>query len=88
MGTQDERLEQACTGIAASWCPNCGNCTCDRYLEVQPGIGQGWGDIRFEDPKCPLHGDGSLHTEFPSCYACGGEFRTVVARDEHEVGCG
>lgn len=39
----------ACTGIAASWCPNCGDCACpDR-------------ERRMDDPACPLHATDSPH---------------------------
>lgn len=36
------RWAEACTGIAASWCPICGDCCCDR----EKGL---------NDPACPLH---------------------------------
>lgn len=40
-----------CTGDAATWCPNCGDCTC-------PADKLG----RFsESPSCPLHGLGTRH---------------------------
>jgi hypothetical protein len=44
-----------CTGFAASWCPNCGDCTCARGEEGD------WPDAN--DPACPLHGLGSEHYE-------------------------
>lgn len=51
---QTERLNDArdrakCTHISASWCPNCGDCTCrDRERSMS-------------DPGCPLHDEGSPH---------------------------
>ena len=45
-------LAPECTGLAASWCPVCGDCKCpDREL----------GDIN--DPDCPLHNNSSDHAE-------------------------
>ena len=41
-----------CTGWAASWCPNCGNCTCPFDAE-----GRDTGD----DLACPLHGSAAAH---------------------------
>lgn len=38
----------ACTGVAASWCPVCGTCICNRAAGL-------------DDPRCPLHGPGSPH---------------------------
>lgn len=40
-----------CTGIAASWCPNCGDCIC---------LGGGEDAV---DRNCPLHAPGSMHAE-------------------------
>ena len=37
-----------CTGISASWCPECGDCCCDR-------------EESMDDPRCPLHNAHSLH---------------------------
>ena len=45
-----------CTGIAASWCPNCGDCTCER-----PEDG-GW-IPDLTEYNCPLHGPDSIHAE-------------------------
>jgi len=39
------------TGIAASWCPECGECSCD--LD----------DGGFDKADCPLHGDKSRHCD-------------------------
>jgi hypothetical protein len=45
----------ACTGISASWCPECGDCTCP-YDE--------FGFIGDRDtPGCPLHDPNSPHAE-------------------------
>lgn len=45
-----------CTGVAASWCPNCGDCTCKR------SVGEGE-YVSFDNPACPLHGPDSDHAE-------------------------
>lgn len=37
---------QTCTGVAATWCPQCGDCRCAGELN---------------DPQCPLHGPDALH---------------------------
>jgi len=39
-----------CTGLAATWCPNHGRCTCPAPEEAK-------------DPLCPLHAPDSLHAE-------------------------
>ncbi len=41
-----------CTGIAAGWCPNCGDCTCDRST---------WETSPEHNTQCPLHGENSTH---------------------------
>lgn len=49
-----------CTGVAARWCPICGDCSCP-YDEAM-----GWGPGIFEEPTdddCPLHGFASDHAE-------------------------
>lgn len=42
-----------CTGLTASWCPRCGDCTCPRR--------ESDGDCRFDTPGCPLHDPSSPH---------------------------
>lgn len=44
-----------CTGIAATWCPRCGDCTCD----LDPLTGE----RTLDDHFCPLHGLESKHAE-------------------------
>lgn len=46
-----------CTGIAASWCPLHGECTCPRGPDG--AIPEGG----LNDPSCPLHATTSLHAE-------------------------
>lgn len=41
----------ACTGITASWCPQCGDCTCPDRTEV------------MSSSRCPLHAPGSDHAD-------------------------
>jgi hypothetical protein len=45
----------ACSGVSASWCPNCGDCTCPQ--EERSGF------INRSHPDCPLHGVNSKHAE-------------------------
>lgn len=45
-----------CTGITATWCPRCGECTCVRDRSDAPSLC---------DPRCPLHAPGSDHGEPP-----------------------
>lgn len=52
------RREEPCTGLAASWCPNCGDCTCPVVVEEDGTTG--WPDAR-DDPACGLHGAASTH---------------------------
>jgi hypothetical protein len=44
-----------CTGIAASWCPVCGDCSCP----YEVGIGR----LNMDDRDCPLHAHDSLHAD-------------------------
>lgn len=37
-----------CEGLTASWCPNCGDCCCNR----EKGL---------DHPDCPLHAPGTPH---------------------------
>lgn len=51
------------TGIAAGWCPECGDCTCPRDKNGEPKLrddGDGWFQV-IEDPLCPLHRRGGAH---------------------------
>lgn len=43
----------SCTGWAASWCPVCGDCSCERHPDGE----------RIEPPleTCALHGERSTH---------------------------
>lgn len=45
----DRRDYGDCTGLSASWCPVCGDCTCRDPPESR------------NDAECPLHGDRSKH---------------------------
>lgn len=40
-----------CTGVSASWCPRCGDCTCRNVDESR------------DDEDCPLHSATSRHAE-------------------------
>lgn len=44
------RPAEACTGIAASWCPRCGTCTCPF-------------EKHGDNPTCPLHAENSTHAD-------------------------
>lgn len=47
-----------CTGLAARWCPNHGDCTCDP-------IAADLGDRSHGDFGCPLHDMGTDHAGEP-----------------------
>jgi hypothetical protein len=50
-----ERIE--CTGVAASWCPVCGDCGCARDEDGELV------DENVPNDECPLHGFRSQHAE-------------------------
>jgi predicted RNA-binding Zn-ribbon protein involved in translation (DUF1610 family) len=50
----EEPAGAECTGVAASWCPVCGDCACPR---------QTTGERDGESASCPLHGPDSTHGE-------------------------
>ena len=53
---------EPCTGLAATWCPCHGDCTC-------PTVANTYGDTdrpSMDDPDCPLHGDRSTHATWPA----------------------
>jgi hypothetical protein len=53
-----------CTGIAATWCPLHGDCSCPREEDGSPVMFHGpfgHGSQVVHDDDCPLHGTGSLH---------------------------
>lgn len=47
-----------CTGLAASWCPIHGDCTCPNRAGIE-------GSPTLNDPNCPLHSPMSTHAEPP-----------------------
>jgi hypothetical protein len=49
MDADEQKLR--CTGLAASWCPVHGNCTCPVK------------ESHLNDPGCPLHSSESTHAE-------------------------
>lgn len=49
-----ERFEP-CSGIAATWCPNCGDCACPVDVDAAGVV-----DVDA-NPECPLHGLVSTH---------------------------
>ena len=62
--------EPECSGVAASWCPSCGDCTCPRQdaggpvvLTAGPAaIGRlGAKTYALHNPSCPHHGTASTH---------------------------
>ena len=62
--------EPECSGVAASWCPSCGDCTCPReddgepvVLTAEPAtIERMWPKTYVvHNPSCPLHGTASTH---------------------------
>ena len=61
-----------CTGIAARWCPNCGDCICPENEDGEPIVLISKAPFIFEfgpksyvvhDPWCPLHGTESDHAK-------------------------
>jgi hypothetical protein len=51
-----DRLEsRLCTGVAATWCPVHGNCSC--ALDPNTSVRM------LDDPTCPLHAAESSHAE-------------------------
>lgn len=73
-----------CTGIAASWCPVCGECSCplndDNEIEwhFEAGVVSfaghpAWSEtartVVHYDEVCPLHGSKSKHAEEEGAYA-------------------
>ena len=61
---------EECTGVSASWCPNCGDCTCPRDADgdfvtrtIEPAtIWRLWPILEHvADKDCPLHGEKSKH---------------------------
>lgn len=48
-----ERPPAPCTGLTATWCPNCGSCTCPPHPDPQ----------HFNADCCPLHSSDSRHGE-------------------------
>lgn len=49
---------EPCTGVAAGWCPRCGDCSCPRDEE-------GWLSGSMNHPDCPLHAPSSDHARDP-----------------------
>lgn len=64
-----ERVKEAphepCTGISASWCHNCGDCTCPRYYDDNEPINDPEAIAKAYERRgeCPLHGASSQHAE-------------------------
>lgn len=56
------RPSSECSGIAASWCPIHGDCTCPRQKNGDPVWRKNEEGV-VEDEKCPLHGFASNHAE-------------------------
>jgi hypothetical protein len=46
------KIEPRCTGVAATWCPVCGDCCCEIFENGSPS---------FDDDDCPLHNARSTH---------------------------
>jgi len=49
--------DSECTGVAATWCPVCGDCTCGDRTEFAHVI---------DESGCPLHAADSGHAEQPA----------------------
>lgn len=46
----------SCTGMAATWCPTHGDCSCPPRYPHDPSS-----ERTLDDPRCALHGDASSH---------------------------
>jgi hypothetical protein len=70
------RRSEPCTGVAASWCPNCGTCTCVEYAVASAFdcgdyppvysfnyLEELFSDRELDDPNCPLHDFLSPHAD-------------------------
>ena len=55
-------MSTECTGIAASWCPNCGTCSCSRHET---------GERAELNDSCALHGDSTKHAATLCAGGCG-----------------
>ena len=52
-----ERAGVVCTGVAAHWCPRCGDCCCPSRFPEHPTNAE----RTLDDPDCPLHSPTSDH---------------------------
>lgn len=58
-----QRPDTRCTGIAASWCPVHGECSCPKQEKTGEPV---WRNgERVENEACPLHGRGNNHAKAP-----------------------
>lgn len=62
IGSAIERETAECTGVMASWCPNCGDCHCPKADN---------GERCGVTDACPLHGYHSRHAETRCAGGCG-----------------
>jgi hypothetical protein len=64
---QAARMRGVCTGVAASWCPRCGDCTCPREADgsfvLEYPDGPGGRSVQVYAVACPLHNPQSDHAE-------------------------
>lgn len=59
-----------CTGMAATWCPIHGDCTCPWVKGDEPSDGFDPDAVRdLNSETCPLHSSASTHAEVPSVMA-------------------
>ena len=61
---RDVEHTEPCTGIAATWCPNCGDCSCPVEIDDDGQVEVQFDDLHA-DARCPLHGLVSTHAGNP-----------------------
>lgn len=54
---------EPCTGIAAVWCPNCGQCSCPEAIDGS-GVFFPHNRATMRKSKCPLHKFKSGHRQY------------------------
>lgn len=69
-------VAEPCSGVAARWCPRCGDCTCVPANAVSREL------FALDSPDCPLHGTHSEHAESSAPPAEGSGTEVTEALEE------
>ena len=78
--TATAKPAEVCTGIAATWCPVHGDCTCP-HCDDNP-----YADRTLTDESCPLHSSSSTHGEtVESAEVCASAEVLTAVRELHEA---